>query len=31
MGKNELSGRETWQDYSGENASHAENKFFTVF
>ena len=31
MGKNELSGRETWQDYSGENASRAENKFFTVF
>lgn len=30
MGKQELSGRDTWQDYSGENAGHAEKSFFTV-
>jgi len=30
MGKDELSGRDTWQDYSGENAGHAEKNFFTV-
>lgn len=31
MGKNELSGRDTWQDYSGEQASHAERNFYRVF
>jgi hypothetical protein len=30
MGKNELSGREIWQDYSGANAGHAEKSFYTV-
>src|SRR3990167_10172163 len=30
MGKEELSGRDTWQDYSGFNAGHAEKSFFTV-
>ena len=31
MGKNELSERGTWQDYSGEHASHAEQNFYRVF
>jgi hypothetical protein len=31
MGKNELSGRDIWQDYSGEHASHAEKKFYRAF
>jgi len=31
MGKNELSVREPWQDYSGEHASHAERNFYRVF
>lgn len=30
MGKSELSGRDTWQDYSGVNAGNAEKGFFTV-
>jgi hypothetical protein len=31
MGKKELSGRTTWQDYSGEHAGVAEQNFFTLF
>ena len=31
MGKEELSKRATWQDYSGENAGKAERNFFDVF
>ena len=31
MGKNELSERDTWQDYSGLNATHAEKNFYRVF
>ncbi len=30
MGKRELSGRGTWQDYSGANAGVAEKNFFTI-
>jgi hypothetical protein len=28
MGKDALSGRDTWQDYSGNNAARAEKRFF---
>jgi hypothetical protein len=31
MGKKALSKRDTWQDYSGKNASKAESAFFTTF
>ena len=31
MGSNDLSKRDTWQDYSGENAGIAEKNFFDVF
>lgn len=31
MGKNELSVREIWQDYSGTNAGEAEKNFLEVF
>ena len=31
MGKNELSGRDVWQDYSGANAGIAEKTFMEVF
>jgi hypothetical protein len=30
MGKNELSGRDTWQDYSGANAGLAEKSFYVT-
>lgn len=30
MGKNELSGRDIWQDYCGANAGSAEKNFFTI-
>jgi hypothetical protein len=31
MGTNELRGRDTWQDYSGEKAGIAEKSFYDVF
>ena len=31
MGKEELSGRDIWQDYSGESAANAEAAFLTAF
>jgi hypothetical protein len=31
MGKRELSGRKTWQDYSGESAGLAERTFLSTF
>lgn len=31
MGKDALSGRDTWQDYSGTNAAEAERGFYDVF
>ena len=31
MGTNELRKRDTWQDYSGENAGKAERNFYDVF
>lgn len=31
MGKSELSGRDTWQDYCGEHAGKAEKSFFEAF
>ncbi len=31
MGRKELRGRDTWQDYSGANAGAAERSFYEVF